>query len=348
VAAQKELGGETLERLKDVKLAMERAQQNARKTDSSLLTDYFNPLAQNQNQQNPFYDYSHNPLLPHNQQQPHQHQHPHQEQVQQLQQLLPQVPPLTDEMREIVFTHRSAADNKLVRETGSVDTISYEKLEWYGDAYISLLASRILWNRYPHLPVGRANKIREMMTTNDVLGKFAVRHGFDKQLRLSDAMRRQMNPKTMHKMLGDIWEAYIAGAILSDPLHGFANIEYFMQLMWEPFLIQTKLDPIDPSAKQRLAIMVTWKNCKLDYVETRPKIDHRESGTATYFQACYFTGYDKYDRVKLGEGQAGNRQEATVRAAMDALNTNLVQEIAAEKKARLQMGKSANAGGHIG
>lgn len=94
---------------------------------------------------------------------------------------LPLLPPIPDEtLEQAVFTHQSYLSgpnqNKLTR--------SYERLEFLGDAYIELIASKLLYSLYPHMPAGRLSQQREVLVKNKTLADFSLAYGFDKRARL--------------------------------------------------------------------------------------------------------------------------------------------------------------------
>lgn len=143
--------------------------------------------------------------------------------------------------------------------------------------------------------------------------------------------------KGSNKVLGDVFEAYVAAVILSNPEDGFSAAEQWVAQLWAPKLVaamendQTALatangnsDPLqtyDPDAKAKLQsrIMVSSK-VKLQYEEYREteelKGDHL--GQNKWFIALYLTGYE-HERKLLGKGTGKNKVEGGNRAAMEAM-----------------------------
>ena len=94
---------------------------------------------------------------------------------------LPRLPSIPDEtLEQAVFTHQSYLSgpnqNKLTK--------SYERLEFLGDAYIELVASKLLYSLYPHMPAGRLSQQREVLVKNKTLANFSLAYGFDERARL--------------------------------------------------------------------------------------------------------------------------------------------------------------------
>jgi len=139
---------------------------------------------------------------------------------------LPPLPPiLSPALETAAFTHASLYNP---------NTTSYERLEFLGDAYIELIATRLIYPAFPTLPPGRMSQKRELLVKNETLAEYALAYGFDKRAKLPrdfwglGAGRGKLWTKTM----GDIFEAYVAAVVLSDPKGGFELVETWLQELW--------------------------------------------------------------------------------------------------------------------
>ena len=154
-------------------------------------------------------------------------------------------------------------------------------------------------------------------------------YGFDKRARVPPEYVNQ--PKRWLKTKGDIFEAYVAGVVLSDPRHGFVTVEDWMAQLWLP-----KFKEIDPNqtllnGKEQLAKMVMSKGIKLQYLDESPPI--RKGGLQTFFIGVYLTGWG-WTNHHLGSGTGQSKAGAGDEAAKNALaNKPLIDEIHAAKKA---------------
>ena len=99
---------------------------------------------------------------------------------------LPPLPPISEpHLHQAVFTHRSAIYDPSIpgSSLGEDLSLDYERLELLGDAYIELIASRALYNRFPHVDVPELCMWRERLVENSTLGKFSHAYGFPDRLK---------------------------------------------------------------------------------------------------------------------------------------------------------------------
>ncbi len=140
--------------------------------------------------------------------------------------LLPPLPPIPSSALETAaFTHASLSNP---------NTTSYERLEFLGDAYIELIATRLIYPAFPTLTPGRMSQKRELLVKNETLAEYAVAYGFDKRAKLPRDFW-ELGPgrgKLWTKTMGDIFEAYVAAVVLSDPVGGFETVETWLQALW--------------------------------------------------------------------------------------------------------------------
>lgn len=275
---------------------------------------------------------------------------------------LPDLPRLSVELSEAPFKHKSV--NGYDRNTTASD-MSYERLEFLGDAYIELIASRLIFHHFPQLTAGAQSQIRELLVKNETLAQFAKAYGFDQRLDLADKQRLKMEAqdrgnKGFNKILGDCFEAYVAAAILADDEHGFAVVEKWLTALWTPKLLEgmkahkhetlsliqdTSIDPskvYSPTAKASLQRMLFSDEAKLEYQPYREseELKGAQLGQNRHYIAVYLTGYG-YSRKLLGKGEGKNRVEAGNWAAIQAMHgehkdlvEDCAQQLTAQREAR--------------
>ena len=91
---------------------------------------------------------------------------------------IPELPPIPADIAKVVFTHPEALHGP---NLGKIDA-SYDRLEFLGDAYIELMASRLVLKRFPQMPAGRLSQQREMLVKNDTLAEYANKYGMSPPL----------------------------------------------------------------------------------------------------------------------------------------------------------------------
>ena len=107
---------------------------------------------------------------------------------------------------------------------GKVTELNYERLEWIGDAYIELAATLFISQTFPFNTAGQNAQLRELLVKNVTLADFARTYGFHRRANLPDSFddvytfTNSASEQQQIKVLGDIFEAYVAAVILSDPV----------------------------------------------------------------------------------------------------------------------------------
>ena len=232
---------------------------------------------------------------------------------------LPQVP--DGPYSRAPFVHKSSSQHD---RTSAVGDMTYERLEFLGDAYLEVIATRLIFSRYPHLAAGRQAQIRERLVKNDTLTQFSIAYHFQDRLKAGEGERELA--RASGKILADVFEAYVAAVILSDPVDGFKRAEIWLTELWAPILLR-EFGPIssdggatfneyNQNAKQELQQRIVGKDVKLEYIENRPM--EQTKHMQRYFISLFLTGWG-YEKQLLGAGEGQNKVEAGNRAAMDAM-----------------------------
>ena len=244
---------------------------------------------------------------------------------------LPDLPIIHDKsFADVPFTHPGVLGG---RTTSDVNNMSYDRLEFVGDAYIELIATRLIFPRFPDLPAGRLSQKREMLVKNETLAEFSLAYGFDTRANLpkSYAQGKESN-KLWTKTMGDVFEAYVAAVILSDPANGFAVAEAWLTQLWEPKLsVSDNIVAYDSNAKVQLATKIMGKGIKLQYRDEAPPNVIKKEGKILFEVGVYLTGWG-WENEHLGSGKGLNKNEAGSKAATEALLNPLTAEIEKVKR----------------
>lgn len=246
---------------------------------------------------------------------------------------LPPLPPILDKALEsVAFTHPGS----LGCDTASKVNISYDRLEFLGDAYIELMATRVIFPRFPRLAAGRLSQQREMLVKNETLAEYALAYGFDEKAKLPGTYNvpGKDSRKLWLKTLGDIFEAFVAAVIISDPEQGFQVAEAWLAALWESKLGSQKredTETVDPKAKMHLAAKIMGKGIKINYRDEAPPVQMRQEGKLIFQIGVYLTGWGWEDQ-HLGSGKGLNKQEAGQKAAADAMGNALTAQVGKVKR----------------
>ena len=247
---------------------------------------------------------------------------------------LPQLPPISDsKLAAAVFTHTSARsyDVAAVKD----DSTTYEPLEFLGDAYIEVIATRILHSRFSHFNTGKKAQTREALVNNKTLAEFARGYGFDKPGVIKHFGDEAESAKDRWiKILGDVMEAYVGAVVESDPQNGFKAAEEWLTALWAPKLLALAdeakpiLNVSDLKTKLNTWLMNATAGTKIEFADYQPKQTFRETGKCKYFREVRFTGWG-HEKKLLGRGEAWNIKQADAEAIQDAFHQNMPLIVAA-------------------
>lgn len=240
--------------------------------------------------------------------------------------------------------------------------LSYERLEFVGDAYLEITATLLISQTFPSLLPGKCSQLREKIVKNVTLALYARSYGFDKRARLPSD--HSFKPDEMTKVLGDIFEAYVAAVVLSDPVDGVRRASEWLKDLWGQTLMADiiheekssfKLDsplwrlrgqvgspdkieindpsqPIYRNAKEELQIKLGGKNVKLRYEDMGDPKKALDSKLTLYNVGVFLDGWGVKDKL-LGTGKGHGKKDAGYRAAENALqNKKLLKGYEDKKK----------------
>ncbi|KAL6242419.1 hypothetical protein RBB50_010558 [Rhinocladiella similis] len=235
---------------------------------------------------------------------------------------LPRLPEIQDKFRDDVFTHVSVS-----REH------NYDRLEFLGDSYIQIIATQLIYESSTALSAGEMSQLRESLVRNETLSQYTVLYGLEKRLTEFTRLQRNMSSPAWLKTKGDVFEAYIAAVVLSNP-DGFAVAKNFLTQLWAPKVEAVVAEPqASPKSKEELARKLQGHGVLIKYVDERKPEIHYGQGKETYYVGVYFTGWG-WENQYLGSGKGLSRTAAGQEAAAVALrNHPLVDEIASVRAA---------------
>ncbi|KAK1251095.1 hypothetical protein MKX07_005650 [Trichoderma sp. CBMAI-0711] len=261
----------------------------------------------------------------------------------------PPLPPILDpKLAEEVFTH-----------PGLGLKYNYERLEWLGDAYIELIASALIHQTFTQLRSGTCAQLRERCVRNITLAEFFRHYDMSRWAKLPGSFRDHMTlgrgrskDKDLLKTQADMFEAYVAAVILSDPEQGLITVVGWLKSLWGRTLkediykaevarsrSETQPTPggaIDSSAKQRLSVKIVTKGVTIEYKDLPGEKRDKNLGLPLFTVGAYLTGYGEVGRL-LAVGTALSKKDAGNKAAEAALqNKRLIQAYEEKKKQYMQ------------
>lgn len=197
---------------------------------------------------------------------------------------------------EQAMTHTSYANEH--------NCLSYERLEYLGDAVLELVMSTYLFKNTTY-PEGRMTKLRSSYVCENALYEYSLKLGLNDYIRLGHG--EEENGGRMRKaIVADTFEAFIAAMYLDQ---GLEVVNNFIKHYIIP-LIEKKELTFEQDYKSILQEFVQTDKRSLSYVvidETGPAHDKT------------FTIIVKIDDIIYGKGIAHSKKEAEQKAARDAL-----------------------------
>ena len=197
---------------------------------------------------------------------------------------------------ETAFTHTSYANEH--------NLISYERLEYLGDAVLELIMSEYLYKNTDK-PEGMMTKLRSHYVCENALYEYSLSLKFNEVLKLGHG-EEESGGKYRKAIVADIFEAFI-GALYLDK--GIDDVKTFIYKNVIPFIEEERLDFFS-DYKSKLQELVQTDKRSLEYIV----VD--EEGPA---HNKTFSVVVKIDDIIYGKGIAHSKKEAEQEAAKDAL-----------------------------
>ncbi|KAI1461041.1 ribonuclease III [Annulohypoxylon moriforme] len=279
---------------------------------------------------------------------------------------LPGLPPILDPtLEQAALTHSGM--------TTKPTDMSYERLEWIGDAYLYLMSTSFIYQTFPNLNPGRCSQLRERLIKNGTLSNYTLQYGINKRTKFPaefDLHGRiggsQASQNAKRKVLGDVFESYVAAAILGDS-EGLSRVSLWIKSLWSTTIAQEIREECkaqsrlthdnlksennsdsqkparqDLNPKVKLSQVIGAKGVKISYNDVgEPKTDKVSGKLPWYTVGVFFDGFGEKS-LQLGIGGALSKKEAGANAARAALeNKNLINRLKKKKEESLKSAKEA-------
>jgi ribonuclease-3 len=269
--------------------------------------------------------------------------------------ILPPLPEILDPTLEAsTFVHIGCG-------SGKPTELSYERLEWVGDAYVYLISTLLISQTFPSLPPGKCSHMRERLVKNVTLAEYSRKYGFDKRVQLPEHILKTATELERTKVLGDIFESYVAAVALSDPADGVRRVSEWLKDIWGMTIakeilheerngmwldsplwrLRGKAEPVQQisttgqvaplNAKEQLQKLLGSKGVQLAYKDAAPEKKDPKNKLPLFTVGVYLTGWGEKDKM-LGSGRANGKKDAGMKAAEMALANRKMMKIYTDKK----------------
>lgn len=133
-------------------------------------------------------------------------------------------------LRKEGYFQQKADEDKLI----PLQANSNERLEYLGDAVCGLSVAAYLYRRFPEEDEGFMTRLRTCLICGSKLGQFAEKLGLQNHVMISRYVETVNNGRRNHKVLEDIFEAFI-GAMFTDNGGDFAICDKFFIAVIEKY-----------------------------------------------------------------------------------------------------------------
>lgn len=184
--------------------------------------------------------------------------------------------------------------------------VSYERLEFLGDAVLELATTELVFSRMPNQPEGDMTKIRASVVDESTLAGLAADWGLDRVARLGVGEERS-GGRARASILSDLVESLLAAVYLDG---GYGAALDIVRRHWGPLIDEriARPDVADPRSRLQESLAQTGRT--LDFAFERSGPDH----------AAVFTAVALVEGRVVGEGSGGSKKAAAIAAASDALD----------------------------
>jgi ribonuclease-3 len=224
------------------------------------------------------------------------------------------------ELLERALTHSSHAheEAKAAGAEGDAEKLDNEQFEFLGDAVLGLVASQLLFERFPAFHEGRLSKLKAHLVSAGHLVSVAAGMGLGKYLRLGRGEERS-GGRSKGTLLSDALEAIIAAMYLDSGME--KTREFIIDRILQP-----ELDRISTESASEFSL-ADYKSALQELLQSNGRLqpvyatvkeegpDHRK--TFTVEARIYSQGQTRPDYVAHGEG--ATKKKAEQLAAKEAL-----------------------------
>lgn len=224
------------------------------------------------------------------------------------------------ELLERALTHSSHAheEAKAAGAEADAEKLDNEQFEFLGDAVLGLVASQLLFERFPAFHEGQLSKLKAHLVSAGHLVSVAAGLGLGKYLRLGRGEERS-GGRSKGTLLSDALEAIIAAMYLDSGME--KTREFIIRRILQP-----ELDRISTESASEFSL-ADYKSALQELLQSSGRLqpvyatvkeegpDHRK--TFTVEARIYWQGQPRPDYVARGEG--ATKKKAEQLAAKQAL-----------------------------
>jgi ribonuclease-3 len=222
--------------------------------------------------------------------------------------------------------HLSLIDEKDIEKTVPLQKLSYQNLEFVGDANIHCVLARYLYKRYHKVEdQGFMTKMRTEIEKGKTLAEISNRIGLGKYMLITRYMELNKNRTTNISVLEDVFEAFIGALSFDSSMEVFEK--FLVNVIEEEFCMWTLNNSKNnyKDALMRFFHQKGWENPT--YITLSCEKDTTNSGKKIY-TVCVNKKESPSDNGNIfAQGIGNNKKDAEQNASKNALiSNNLINE----------------------
>ncbi|MBE4703774.1 ribonuclease III [Spiroplasma platyhelix] len=205
----------------------------------------------------------------------------------------------TNQFYQAAFTHKSYSNENHL-------SYSYERLEFLGDAVLSVHITHFIWEHFPNMDEGELTNLRSKAVRQETLAAASLSLGLEKYLFLGHG-EENTGGKQRVSILSDVFESFLAAVYLD---LGHQAVDKVLNLTLYEWIISNSFDS-----------MVDYKTKLQEYVQNEKRnpivyklLEQNKKNNITFFVIGVYL-----DDILLGKGQGSTKKKAEQEAAKAAL-----------------------------
>ncbi len=204
------------------------------------------------------------------------------------------------QLLQTAFTHGTyALENNVV---------SYERLEFLGDAIVDFLVGEYLFTNHSHLNEGMMTHLRSSLVCEEALSSLALKLEIDKYMRLGNGAEQE-GARKRPSILADMFEAHIAAMYLDA---GMDNTRDYLLSVYADEIDKAVIIGRQPDYKTQLQEKLQQNGpCQIKY---------EVISAVGPVHDCIFKVQVCANGKILGKGSSNSKKKAQIEAAKDALS----------------------------
>ncbi len=220
--------------------------------------------------------------------------------------------------RSLELLNQAFIHTSYTNENNLSTDMSYEKLEFYGDAVLKLIVSDFLYNHFTSYNEGELTKLRAEIVSDKNIFKYAKKLGFEELIVLGKNEKKQGGAKK-ESILACAFEALLGAMFIGYKQKGYKKVyEFLKENFYDDILeVEKNICLLNPKAiLQEYTQGINHQLPEYILVSESGKAHKKEFSVEVKFQ----------DEI-LGKGCANSIKKAQVEAAFEAIKKlNLIKE----------------------